>query len=155
MIYVHVMVGAPGSGKSTVAKKIVDGRTNTSVIISSDGIRKELYGDEAIQGDYNVVFGTYYKRMMDAIEAGKSVIVMDATNLTKRNRKEYIKRIREQYNNTDVVIYADYVRTDLPTCLARNSERSRVVPEHIVRNMYNKCQTPTICEGFDQVVEWW
>ena len=155
VVYVHVLVGAPGAGKSTVAEKITEGRNASSAIISSDAIRKELYGDESIQGDSRQVFGIYYKRMIEAIDSGKLVVVMDATNLTKKNRQEYIWRIRKRYSCTDVFIYADYVRTDLDTCLKRNASRSRVVPEPVVRRMYCKCQAPSVDEGFDRVVEWW
>ena len=47
MTTLYMMVGLPASGKSTYAKLLaeeVDG-----IIVSSDAIRKEWYGDENIQ----------------------------------------------------------------------------------------------------------
>ena len=47
-----LLVGPPGCGKSTYAKKYIETNSNT-IHLTSDGIRKELWGDEAIQGDNN------------------------------------------------------------------------------------------------------
>ena len=46
-----VLVGLPGSGKSTYANKI-----KNAILCSSDKVREELYGDENIQGDKQKVF---------------------------------------------------------------------------------------------------
>lgn len=50
---VYVLVGCPACGKSTFAKNF----DNDTVVISSDAIREELYGNEAIQGNGKEVFG--------------------------------------------------------------------------------------------------
>ena len=44
-----VLCGLPGAGKSTYARQYVQEHSETK-IMSSDSIRKELYGDESIQG---------------------------------------------------------------------------------------------------------
>ena len=50
-----LLVGVPGSGKTTYAEKYVEEHPNT-IHISSDRIRAELWGSEATQGDNNEVF---------------------------------------------------------------------------------------------------
>ena len=48
-----MLAGLPGSGKSTVAESIHTSGDNEKykpVIHSSDGLRKELFGDEAVAG---------------------------------------------------------------------------------------------------------
>lgn len=50
-----ITVGPPGSGKTTYAKKYIEEHPGT-VHLSSDKIRAELWGNEAIQGDNNEVF---------------------------------------------------------------------------------------------------
>jgi predicted kinase len=45
-----VMVGAPGSGKSTFASKLAE--SENAFIVSGDNVRAELYGNEATQGHW-------------------------------------------------------------------------------------------------------
>ena len=85
-----MLVGLPGSGKSTYANtfrsqllsEINDERV---VIISSDAIRKELYGDESIQTDPARVFSLMEERTLDELDKG-SVVLYDATNINRKNR---------------------------------------------------------------------
>ena len=50
-----ILCGIPGSGKTTYAKKYIENNANT-IHLSSDAIRKELYGDESVQGNPGEVF---------------------------------------------------------------------------------------------------
>ena len=50
----HCLIGLPGSGKSTFARQWVEYDPNC-IIISTDTIRAELFGDETIQGDWNLI----------------------------------------------------------------------------------------------------
>ena len=81
-----VLVGLPGSGKSSYAEqfKAVDDAicTGVTVIHSSDAIRKELFGDESSQEDNARVFDLMRKRTTEDLKAGKTVIY-DATNVTE------------------------------------------------------------------------
>ena len=60
----YMMVGLPGSGKTTFAHNIEKG----AVVISSDIIRKELWGSEEKQGDNKIVFEELEKRAYDALK---------------------------------------------------------------------------------------
>ena len=79
-----LLVGVPGSGKTTYAKRLVRETPNTTHV-SSDAIRKELYGDESVQQNPRIVFEVMHKRTIEFLKAGANV-VFDATNLTKRDR---------------------------------------------------------------------
>ena len=46
----EILIGIPGSGKSTYAKEEHESNSN-SVYLSSDKIREELYGNESVQGN--------------------------------------------------------------------------------------------------------
>ena len=50
-----ILVGPPGCGKSTYGKKYAEEHANT-IVLSSDQIREELYGDASIQDDPARVF---------------------------------------------------------------------------------------------------
>ena len=71
------MVGLPYSGKSYFVNKY---KAENDEYISSDDIRKELYGDESDQTNPNKVFEIMYKRTCKALSENKSVWY-DATNL--------------------------------------------------------------------------
>ena len=51
-----MLIGLPGSGKSTYAKQYLADHIENTMWCSSDTIRKELYGDENIQGNPKTVF---------------------------------------------------------------------------------------------------
>ena len=77
-----VLVGLPGSGKSTYANKI-----KNAILCSSDKIRKELYKDENIQGDNNKVFRILYNKVKENLKNGNNV-VYDATNINSKKRRK-------------------------------------------------------------------
>ena len=79
-----MMVGLPGSGKSTYAKQLSE-ETN-AVICSSDTIREELYGDENSQDNNDEVFKILHSRIKENLKNGKNVIY-DATNINSKRRK--------------------------------------------------------------------
>ena len=50
-----MLIGLPGSGKSTYAKSLLDSEGKVKYC-SSDEVRKQLYGDENIQCNPQTVF---------------------------------------------------------------------------------------------------
>ena len=138
MAKLYTMVGVPGSGKSTIAKQIPN-----AVVISSDAIRKELYGAEEIQGDGKKVFDLVYKRIGEELAKGKDV-VFDATNLTPWARKAVFR-----FNAEHIAVF---VSTSLEECLKRNAARERKVPEEVIYSMYNRLIFPRRAEGFKTVI---
>ena len=80
MTTVNFMIEIPGSGKSTYAKNNLSGE-----FISSDEVRKELYGDISIQGDPEKVFAVVYSRLKKVLSDGKDII-FDATNINRHYR---------------------------------------------------------------------
>ena len=61
----HFLVGIPGSGKSTVAQQLAD--LTQGLIISTDRIREQLYGDEIIQGNWLEIERKVLQEMEQAI----------------------------------------------------------------------------------------
>lgn len=127
-----------------MAKKIANENT---VILSSDSIRKELYGDENDQTDPSKVFDLMFRRTVESLNAGKNVIY-DATNLKKRLRVNTLKRLKDAVK-TEFVAKALIVDTDLATAKERNSSRDRVVPEEVIDKMHDNFQLPDYSEGWD------
>lgn len=126
-----LMVGVPGAGKTTVAKKVVDKGFH---YLNADQIRAELYGSEAEQGDKEKVFGIFFERLQEAMTKGLSIII-DNTNLNPRQREPILEMAKNNGYN-DVQLW--FLDVPLPLCLSRNQNRERIVPDDIVTNMYNE-----------------
>lgn len=140
-----VMVGLPGSGKSTKAKEIEE--KYGFKVFSSDKIRGELYGDENCQADPSRVFGTLYNRMNRALQKGEDCI-LDATNANRKDRKGVFRQIRD-VGNYDVVAYV--VTTNIDECIRRDAGRDRVVGPDVVKRYADKFKMPSEDEGFKDV----
>ena len=129
---VVIMVGYPGSGKSTIAKNIC---ANTSFVL--------------IQGDVHKTAPKMLKAALEHVKEDKSV-VFDATNSSCKKRSEYIE-FAKKHNMKVVCIH---VSTSLELSYKRNKERDpeNQVPK-IAYSVYTKhYNAPNVDEGFDLIV---
>lgn len=139
---VTLLIGLPASGKSTYATEV-----KPDLILSSDKIREELYGDESRQGNPAEVFSVLYERMEKAIDNGNGSehIIIDATNMSKRDRSKAIE-IAKGGNH---IIRAVVMDTPIAVCIRRNDARERKVPDFVFDRMLRKYEEPSLSEGFD------
>lgn len=140
-----IMCGLSGSGKSHVAKDYAD--TYGGVVVSSDAIRKELFGDESCQDNPGAVFNEFYKRIREYLKSGCSVIA-DATNLTIKERKSVLNNARGISCKKVVHIVAKSIER----CVLDNEKRDRIVPNEVIFKQACRFQIPFYEEGFDEIV---
>ena len=140
-----LLVGIPGSGKTTYAEKYIKKHTN-AVHLSSDLIRNELWGDEATQGDNNEVFSLMHSRAIEALNNGQSV-VYDATNVTRKDRS-YIIAICPKFVKIEVHI----VWAPIEICIERDAARERTVGKAVIDKMLKRFQAPYYDEGIDEII---
>ena len=138
-----LLCGIPGSGKSTYAQKWVE--ENSGVHLSSDTIRKELYGDEATQGNPHEVFSLMQKRAVEALNNGSNV-VYDATNITRKDRSGIIAACPKFIKIECHIIWAS-----IETCIERDAVRERTVGQAVIDKMLKRFQPPYYDEGIDDI----
>ena len=141
-----MMVGVAGSGKSTIAMRIASQMGEEVVLLSSDAIRGEIYGDENCQRDPGRVFDIMHQRTMAALSQGISV-VYDATNLSCKRRMNFLKSIAhiDCYKECVVVV------TTPEDIEERMKSRDRKVPIEVVHKQLCQFQCPNYYEGWDSV----
>lgn len=139
-----MMVGLPGSGKSTYAKELAE-RTNAK-ICSSDAIREELTGDINSQTNNEKVFKLLHRRIKEYLTNGENVIY-DATNINSKRRRAFLSELTHIPCVKDCVIIA----VPFEECCKRNESRERTIPKEVIERMYKNWNTPYFFEGWDSV----
>ena len=143
----YILIGVPGSGKSTYAEELYQKSERGICLVSSDQLRKSLYGDESCQNDPKRVFGIAHRVIKNQLSHGFDVI-FDATNIYKRDREKIIKEILFEVKR-EIRFVAIYFDTPIETCIARQELRERKVPTKVIEKMARQIDKPTFEEGFD------
>lgn len=149
---VTILVGIPGSGKSFYAKRLSDKRLfdggNHIIILSSDDLREIICKDVNDQSKNYIVFQTM-EHMAEYLLKGGFDLVIDATNIKRRNRKIWVE-LAKKYG---AACEAHAIKTPLQECLKRNAVRERNVPVEVVERMAREMEPPKEDEGWDKIVE--
>lgn len=146
----YVMIGAPGSGKSTFAEAHRNFNEN-EIIVSRDNIRlKMLKDDEDYFSHESLVFKQFVEEIDKCLSYGLSVFA-DATHLNRKSRAKLLHALTVKPSETIAI----YCKTPLELCIKQNEGRRSIprkyVPETALRNMYKNIQRPLYEEGFDEV----
>ena len=178
-----MLIGLPGSGKSTWAEQFVYGQPNHEQpnheqpdykqpdykqpshrqpdckhpnykLIATDKIRYQLYGDEAVQGEWLQIWHVVMAQLKAARAAIAADIltgvIYDATNARRRHRREFIQAASTCGYDA---IHALWFNPPLDVCLARNQARARQVPIEVIEKMHRQLTAapPTVAEGLTSI----
>ena len=144
-----MLVGIPGSGKSTFAEKVL---SNCYNIVSSDSIRAKYWGSEEVQPNPSEVFDLVIYEARELLKYELDVVI-DATNVRKADRQKLIKNIlhEAQLKREDVNVICYYFEPDVVHAKAQNLLRDRKVPNVVIERYVKRFEVPTVKEGFDYV----
>lgn len=145
---VHLMIGLPGSGKSTWIERFVQTSPQPQVVASTDAIFTQWGAADGL--DYRASFHTFAfdavqrafsRRINDAIDA-RSNIVWDQTNLTRAARARKLARFPADYRRVGVWL-------DTPTHVVRqrlaNVDRiasGKRIPDAVLEQMLAQFEPP-------------
>lgn len=146
MSKMYLMIGAPGSGKSTYIKNHAQ---PDDIIISRDVIRYSMVDEkEYFFSKEKKVYQELLKRINHAISLNTTFYV-DQTSLNRKSRKGLLDQV---CHRPDTII-AVYIKKSLSDILSQNALRTgrAFVPETAVINMFAALEEPTFDEDFDEI----
>lgn len=152
-----VLVGLPGSGKSTYTKIAIE-NDPTTVVVSTDGIIENFAAHHG--KTYDEVWEEAIKpatklaqSKMDLGFKAWSTVIVDQTNLGMKKRKKLLSQVPEGYTKI-----ACYFEIDEELRQQRLQGRpGKTIPAHIDAQMRASYVRPELHEGFVAVYygEWW
>lgn len=160
-----LLIGLPGSGKSSLAQQLLVEDLRRQ-LISTDAIRKQMFGDEAIQGAWLLIWREVERQLQQAvIQIARGVateVIYDATNAQRRHRRKVIALARA---NGFTKITGLWLDTPVWLCLARNKKRdapkglaqsARSVPDDVIFRMHRQLRDapPSLLEGLDCLIHY-
>ena len=147
----YMLVGLPGSGKSSYAKILSKNLIDHDIknkIFSSDEYRLKVIEEGGIP-DNNKIFTQLYKDLRVYMSEGGSAI-FDATNITYKARRKTFEALRGIDYEAVAVILCPRVEK----CIERNLQRTGFarVPVQVIYDMMLKFEMPQMFEGFTDIV---
>jgi predicted kinase len=150
-----VLVGLPGSGKTTWRKEYLASNPDTVVISQDDlldayAVANALTYTEAFQqADLKKIEKQVYALFDEAVAQGQDIL-LDRTNMTAKGRASFLKRLTEGYEKVAVVFEIDEA-TLAYRLLKRANAEGKFIPDFVIRNFQETFVAPTEAE-FNRVV---
>ena len=166
-----VLIGPPGAGKSSFAA------TLGGTVVSTDVIRKQLYGGESTVRCEQMAQKLLLEQQIctdglceEALQALKDAlcvdhvfdvaretccrllnqgqtVIYDSTNFKRKYRQQLLEKTAGLYDRCD----AYFLDVPLETCLVRNAARQRREPDQVITEICAQLVPPSYDEGFDSI----
>ena len=157
MSHLTVLVGLPGSGKSTRVHEMSEMHPDVFVYSTDNYIEKacKQNGWTYNQGfaEFVAPATKYMNEMLDIAVRSRQDIVWDQTNMSPKKRRGILSRFSNSYRKTCYCIApprndAEWAELDLRLA----SRKGKTIPHHIVEAMADSYVEPELDEGFDYIL---
>lgn len=143
---IHLLIGIPGSGKSTFSKELK--QEYNCDVVSTDELR-----NQHPDFDEPKIWELAYSLCREAIKNNKDII-FDATNVTPRVRKRFVDEVSKYGDSFEMTGY--YFDTPWQECYERVKIRNtipgeRFLPLEVIESYGSKIIKPTLVEGFKKI----
>jgi predicted kinase len=139
--YVELAIGLSGSGKTSWFKR--QGVTP----LSSDTLRGIVFEDRPEPHQQSLVSTTLRSLLKARLAAEVPRNYIDATNLSLRERGQWIKMAK----SSGYDVHAVFFDVPVEVCMRRNRRRKTDVSEDEMRKMAERLQPPSLEEGFSKI----
>lgn len=151
----YLLIGPPGSGKTTFRNKIIRENNNCSVF-SLDDLRLQWYDNKDYENAFRLscedknFFNKAFSEFTKIVRQSPDIIIVDNTNLTEKRRKQYIHHGR----NHGYKIVAVVFHCTVNDCVKRREDENadKHVNWFVVKTMYNKLSLPVIPQECDEII---
>ena len=152
-----VLVGVPGSGKSTWTEKHKASSGKEYFVVSSDAVLDQIASEKGLK--YSDVHKDYIglatskakQAFREAVAAGSNII-FDQTNVSKKKRKGILQQVPNTYRKIAVVFNTEDKEVER-RLKARAEATGKHIPAFVMKDMYSRWEAPTRDEGFDQIIK--
>lgn len=154
---IYVLIGLPGSGKSTWMKSLMNSSDKEFVLVSSDAEIDKIANE--MNKTYSEIFDEYIGKATglmkntakNAINLNKN-IVWDQTNMSKKKRKGILQTLSDDYYKIAVDFTVD--PKELERRLEKRAkETGKFIPKNVIDSMGKSYQSPSKDEGFDEIIK--
>lgn len=143
-----ILIGCPGSGKSTFAKKLCEKNKNY-IHISRDDIRFSLIDPDKEEyfSKEDEVFRIFTNKISNALKQKDAFVIADATHINPASRSKLIYNLDINLNTININYI--FFNTPLEDCLKNNEKRKGTkfyVPRGVIKRMHSQLKKPTMEE---------
>ncbi len=150
MATIHMLIGIPGSGKSTYCKNVLRKKYPHAVVVASDEVRNQ-HPEMNESQIWPEIFSLCAKALLNNQD-----LIYDATNITPTVRNKFFLELA----NRNCTIYdkvAYYFNTKTSLCIKRVRIRNkdvneRYLPIAVIGSYGKKIIAPTIEEAFKDII---
>jgi len=151
-----MLIGLPGSGKSTFRENFLKDNKDEYVIVSLDDFVDEYasannmnYSEAWSKMNMKDASKKMDQMFVDAINAEKNIII-DMTNMSVKSRKGKLSKLSEGYSKKAYVfIVPDNVLDE--RLKNREIQTGKSIPKFVITNMSRSYVAPSKDEGFDSI----
>lgn len=151
-----VLVGLPGSGKSTWREKfLADCGVEFDIISSDDEVERLCEGagltyTEGFSQFVGQATAILKQKVKEAVNTGRN-IVWDQTNVNAKKRRTILRNTGNRYYKIAVAFELDDDKELQRRLQHREETTGKHIPPHVIESMAKSYVRPTKQEGFDQV----
>jgi predicted kinase len=152
MSILYIMVGVPGSGKSTWIQR--QDLTSAAVISTDNYIEaraqaRGLTYSDVFESEIQAANQNLDQELAQAISLNQT-IYWDQTNISVKSRAKKLASVPGHYRR--IAVYFDTPQEVVQQrLLDRAAATGKLIPASVVRRMTQQLTLPTISEGFDEI----